>query len=254
MLTLVATPIGNLRDITLRAIDTLRGADYILAEDTRVCKKLLHHYGIKAKVVSFHKFNEKSKQKSILDDLKTGLHIALVSDAGHPGIADPGALLVQACLQENLPVTINPGASSVSAAMSLSGEQGPFQFYGFFPKKKQKELLEKVQNYPGTTLFFESAKRIVKTLEALDKETKVMILREITKKFETLIKCSAGEATSKVQECLKGEFVLLIFGEPKKNTFPIQEVFEELTPYMSKKDAARLASKFTGTNKKQILW
>jgi 16S rRNA (cytidine1402-2'-O)-methyltransferase len=252
MLILVATPIGNLKDITLRALETLKSVDYILAEDTRTSKKLLNHYEINTKLISFHKFNEKSRHEAILSDLKSGMNIALISDAGHPAICDPGSLLVKECLEENIEITINPGASALSTAISLSGHQGAIQFLGFVPRQKGQELLDRAQAYDGATLFYESGRRICKTLDKLNSDTQVMVLRELTKKFETLIKTSASEAILEVQKCLKGEFVLIIYGKPKEITTPIQELYDELLPYMSGKDAARLASKFTKTNKRLI--
>tara|TARA_A100001015_G_scaffold321274_1_gene451160 strand:- start:6630 stop:7409 length:780 start_codon:yes stop_codon:yes gene_type:complete len=252
MLILVATPIGNLKDITLRALETLKQADYILAEDTRTSKKLLNHYEIKTRLVSFHKFNEQKRHATIIDDLQSGLNIALISDAGHPGICDPGSDLVSTCLEKNITITINSGASALTSAISLSGYKGNIQFVGFLPKKKKENILKNAEEYNGATIFYESGSRILNTLEKLNPNTQIMIFRELSKKFETLIKGSCNDVLSEIKKCVKGEFVLMIFGQEKHETTLAEEIFEDLRPLMSTKDAARLAAKFTKSNKKKL--
>ena len=135
---LVSTPIGNLKDITYRAVDTLRKSDYILCEDTRVSQNLLKKYDIKSKLISNHKFNEKKNLTKIIELLKSGTIISLISDAGTPSISDPGSILIQECVKNDITVTPIPGASAVAAAISISGFSEKFFFYGFFPEKKKR--------------------------------------------------------------------------------------------------------------------
>jgi len=137
---LVSTPIGNLRDITFRAIDTLKNSDYILCEDTRVSQNLLNKYEINGKLISNHKFNEKKNLSKIIKLLKDGATISLISDAGTPSISDPGAILINECIKNNIEITPVPGASAVSTAISISGYSEKFFFYGFFPEKKKRNL------------------------------------------------------------------------------------------------------------------
>lgn len=219
MLFLIATPIGNLKDITLRALETLAACDYLLCEDTRHTRVLLNHYDIKTPLKSFHRFNEKNRQSAILEDLLEGKKIGLVSDAGTPGISDPGELLVETCRLQNIPVTPIPGPCAAIAAISASGlKTGRFQFFGFLPRKKGKlkKILEETLSFPGTTICYESPFRIAPTLKAiieLDPQRKCALAREITKKFETFLSGSAQELLVELQaKPPKGEFVLLISG------------------------------------------
>ena len=153
---IVSTPIGNLRDITLRAIDILNSSEYILCEDTRVSKVLLEKYDIKSQLISNHKFNEKKNLSKILDYLKNGSIISMISDAGTPSISDPGAVLVNECIKNNIQIIPIPGASSVTSAISVSGFSDKFFFYGFFPEK-QKILIEdlgNLSNLNSSIVFF----------------------------------------------------------------------------------------------------
>ena len=187
----VATPIGNLKDITERAINTLKEVDYILCEDTRTSLILLKHFDINKKLVSYHKFNESERVSSIINDLKKGLNIALISDAGTPCISDPGYIIVQKARENNIPVFGIGGISALVTALSISGlDTNSFTFYGFFPreKKNQDKLFEEINNSKvNTFVFYESPKRIVKTLELFEKNNPkllVSVSKELTKLHE----------------------------------------------------------------------
>ena len=187
----VATPIGNLNDMTLRAIDTLKEVSYILCEDTRTSLKLLDHFDIKNKLVSYHKFNEMEKVDRIINDLKSGLNIALISDAGSPCISDPGNILVKRARQEDIKVLGVGGISALVTALSVCGvNTDKFTFYGFFPretKDKNKLVKEIESSFVNTFVFYESPKRIVKTLEFLSLKlgnVKVSVFKELTKLHE----------------------------------------------------------------------
>ncbi len=214
MLYIVATPIGNLSDITLRALSTLKTVDYILSEDTRRTIKLLSHYEIEKKLFSFHGFNEKKKEDLIINDLRNGKHIALVSDAGMPTISDPGNMLVKRCNLENLKVTCIPGASSVVTALALSGMNSScFQFLGFFPKKPGEigRALEKVINFSGTSIFFETPHRLLKTLNYLPDNINISIAKELTKIHESVSFGNKEKLKAQFEKGgVKGEFVLLL--------------------------------------------
>ncbi len=187
----VATPIGNLSDITERAINTLKEVDYILCEDTRTSLILLKHFDINKKLVSYHKFNESERVSSIINDLKKGLNIALISDAGTPCISDPGYVIVKKARENNIPVFGIGGISALVTALSISGlDTSSFTFYGFFPreKKNQDKLFEEINNSKvNTFVFYESPKRIVKTLELFEKNNPkllVSVSKELTKLHE----------------------------------------------------------------------
>lgn len=187
----VATPIGNLKDITERAINTLKEVDYILCEDTRTSLILLKHFDINKKLVSYHKFNESERVSSIINDLKKGLNIALISDAGTPCISDPGYVIVKKARENNIPVFGIGGISALVTALSISGlDTNSFTFYGFFPreKKNQDKLFEEINNSKvNTFVFYESPKRIVKTLELFEKNNPkllVSVSKELTKLHE----------------------------------------------------------------------
>lgn len=216
MLYLVASPIGNLADITYRAIETLNQADYILCEDTRHSLILLQHYGIRKPLKSYHQFNEASQAEPILDDLRAGKQIALLSDAGTPGISDPGAALVKLCIEHDLPVTGIPGPCAAILALTCSGlPTDHFQFLGFLPRKagELKEILQQILSYPGTTICYESPKRLQDVLEliqTIEPSRLLVVARELTKKFEEIQRGSAAELLAYWQtHPLKGEIVLL---------------------------------------------
>lgn len=213
MFYLIPTPIGNLGDLTYRAQEVMQECAYLLCEDTRHSRRLLNAYNIDVPLKSYHKFNEASRIEHVLADLKRGLHIGLLSDAGTPTISDPGERLVAACHEAGLPVSPLPGPCAAITALSASGLPcARFQFLGFLTKKKEKrkKVLAEALAYPGTTIFYESPHRIVSTLEMLaelDPTRTVVIARELTKKFETIVRGTPEELAALT---LKGEIVVML--------------------------------------------
>ena len=221
---IVATPIGNLEDITLRALRVLKEVDYILCEDTRTTENLLKHYDIKAKTMSYHAHSSSGKENTIINLLKNGKNLALVSDAGTPCISDPGVMLVSSVYKEfgsDAKVIPIPGASALVSALSASGVSvAEFTFLGFLPHKKGREtIFKEIANSKRVVVFYESVHRILKTLSSLTKHTptsKVTIGRELTKQFEQFIKGHPEEILKYFEsnkEKVKGEFVVIV--EPK---------------------------------------
>lgn len=214
-LSIVATPIGNLGDITYRAVETLKSVDFVLCEDTRVTKNLLDHYQITTPTMSYHQHSDMRKMKEIENLLLEGKHLALVTDAGTPGISDPGNMLVEYLVKKGVVVTGIPGPSAVIDALSLSGfPTDTFTFLGFPPhKNKRQKFFKEAAAYEHTTVFYESGHRILKCLselqEVLDPKTKVVVCRELTKKFETIYRGTIEEiVAAKPDE--RGEFVVII--------------------------------------------
>jgi len=218
-LSIVATPIGNLEDITLRALRVLKEADYVLCEDTRVTGKLLTHYEIDAKLVRYDAHASERTHQRVLGDLAEGKHLALVSDAGTPGVSDPGTLLVSMAYENNVCVEGIPGPSAVTTAFSISGLSGNhFSFLGFVPHKKgRKTFFETVAESTLPVIFYESTHRIMKALESLkevlDVSREVIIARELTKMHEEVVRGSATEILEYFTEHSdhqKGEFVVIV--------------------------------------------
>ena len=214
---LVATPIGNLEDITLRALRTLRQCSVIAAEDTRRTKQLLKTHGISQKVVSCHKFNEAKRSQAILDCLGNGQSVALVSDAGTPGISDPGGRIVRAAIEAGNRVESVPGPCALTAALPASGlPTEEFHFTGFLPHKSggRKKILDALDEIPGTLCFYESPHRITKLLGELQSQwpgSEVVLARELTKKFEEFLRGSPEKLAEYYAERKpKGEFVVLV--------------------------------------------
>lgn len=217
-LSLVATPIGNLEDITLRALRTLKECDYVLCEDTRVTGKLMSHYEIKKPLRRYDAHTSEGVHAAIVSDLEAGKHIVLVSDAGTPGISDPGVLLIKQVREAEITIEAIPGPSAVTAAVSLAGIAGnQFAFLGFVPQKKGRETFFKsLATFPVPPVFFESTHRIIKTLESLEffvPEATVYLARELTKFHEEMLVGSATEllrllADTPVKQ--KGEFVIIV--------------------------------------------
>ena len=211
---LVSTPIGNLKDITLRALETLKKSDIILCEDTRVSKKLLDKYEIKSKLISNHKFNEKKNVSKIIGYLKTEKIVSLISDAGTPAISDPGSVLVNQCVENNIRIYPIPGPSAVSAAVSISGFSDQFFFYGFFPEKKQQieREFKKLSKLNSTLVFFASTKKINKVIQQLKYHfagRKIVFCREITKLYEEFLREDIDKLELFKNE-LKGELTVVI--------------------------------------------
>ena len=222
---IVPTPIGNLQDITYRAVEVLKQVDIILAEDTRQTKKLTSHYGIDKMMWSHHKFNEHKTTESLIDKLKTGTNFALVSDGGTPGVSDPGFFLVRACLENNIEVETLPGAVALIPALINSGFPcDKFVFEGFLPHKKgRKTRLEYIATENRTVILYESPHRLVKALEQIIEyigpDRPVAVSRELTKKFEENIQGTAQELLAHFKlKKPKGEIVLIIGPEVKNKT------------------------------------
>ena len=222
ILYLVATPIGNLDDITLRAIKILKEVDLIAAEDTRHTIKLLNHLEISKPMISYHRHNEEFRCEYLIKELKEGKNIALVSDAGTPGISDPGEEIVKESIKQNIKIIPIPGPCAMINALIASGiSTKEFCFYGFLPlnKKNRREKLEEIKNVNKTIILYEAPHKIKNTLEdlknILDENRKVVLAREITKIHEEFIRGSINEILSKIDE-LKGEMVLIIEGNYNK--------------------------------------
>ena len=211
---LVPTPIGNLGDITLRAIELLKNSDFILCEDTRVSKKLLNKFEINTKLISNHKFNEVKNLSKIINFLKENKIISMISDAGTPSISDPGAVLVNECLRQGIDIIPLPGPSSVTTAVSVSGFNEKYLFYGFFPEKEKiiKEELDRLSNLNFCLVFFVSPKKINKIIPHLKnyfKNRKILICREISKYYEEFIRSDLEELQAFKNEP-KGEITIVI--------------------------------------------
>ena len=259
---LVSTPNGNLKDITLRALDILRKSDYILCEDTRVSKNLLDRYEIKSKLISNHKFNEKKNLLKILDILKSDCIVALISDAGTPSISDPGAILINECLINKIDVIRIPGASAVSSAGSISGFDEKYFFYGFFPEKKNrlKEDLEKLSNLDSCIVFFISPRkfnRFVKDIKYYFSGRKILVCREMTKFYEEFIRNDVDNLDV-FKSDPKGELTVVISQKVNKKNSSITLVesdkksIQKMIKKLSIKDITDLISQISNVPKKEI--
>jgi len=226
---LVSTPIGNLKDITFRAIEVLKKSSYILCEDTRVSKNLLDKYDIKSKLISNHKFNETKNLSKIIELLKSGEIVSLISDAGTPSISDPGAILVNECTKKNIKIIPIPGPSAVSTAISISGFSEKFFFYGFLPDKKQNLLneLKKLSQFNDSLVFFISTKKINKIIPDLKNNflgRKIVFCREISKVYEEFVRKDIDDLKPFIKEP-KGELTVVI-SEKKIDKNSSQELSE----------------------------
>lgn len=224
MLYIVATPIGNLGDITLRALEVLKSVQAIAAEDTRHSGILLKHFAVKKPLISFHEHNEAMRTAQLIERIAAGEDIAVITDAGSPGLSDPGARLIRACIQRNLPFTVLPGPSSILTALVGSGFSAEkFFFGGFLPPKsgKRERELRAVAEREETSIFFESPYRLIKTLSAaveLLPARQICVARELTKKFEELRRGTAPQLLAHYEaHPPKGEIVLLIQGTAKRD-------------------------------------
>jgi len=224
VLYVVPTPIGNLNDMTFRAIDTLKEVDLIAAEDTRHTKKLLNHFSIQTPLISYHEHNERMRVQPFIERLEKGETIALVSDAGMPAISDPGYILIQAVIDVSIPVIVLPGANAALCALVGSGlPTDEFYFYGFLPrKKKEKEaILEKLKQLQTTLIFYESPHRLINTLKVMYKilgDCQISIARELTKRFETYIRGKLTDVLSQSDlHYFKGECCLVVEGKKDVN-------------------------------------
>ncbi len=258
----VSTPIGNLKDITLRAIEVLKQSNYILCEDTRVSKNLLDKYQIKSKLISNHKFNEKKNLVKIIEYLKSGNIISLISDAGTPSISDPGLLLVNECISNDIKIFPIPGPSAVAAAVSISGFSDKFLFCGFFPDKIQdlSNELEKISKLENSLVYFVSPKKINKIIPEIKKNfsgRKIVFCREITKFYEEFIRKNIDELELFEKEP-KGELTVVI-SEKKINKNISQKLSEsdmniikKMIRKFSTKEITDIVSQITDVPKKEI--
>ena len=253
---LVSTPLGNLKDITFRAIDVLKQSDYILCEDTRVSKKLLNKYAIKSNLVSNHKFNEKKNIKKIIEYLKTGKIISLISDAGTPSISDPGSKLINECVENNINIYPIPGPSAVAAAISISGFSDQFFFYGFFPEKKSVLIsdLKKLSEFDCSLVFFSSPKKINKIIPEIKNfffGRKIILCREITKYYEEYIRKNVNDLELFDKEP-KGEITVVISEKigNKNNSEKLSESDMNIIKKMIKKIPIKEIIEIISQNKK----
>ena len=211
---IVSTPIGNLEDITLRALKVLKNSDYILCEDTRVSKKLLSKYKIKSNLISYHKFNEKKNLQKIIDILKSNKVVSLISDAGTPTISDPGNILIKECIRNEINLIPIPGPSAPTASLSISGFLDKYYFYGFFPESNSEinKNFSNLSQLNGSIVFFISAKKFNRSLNIIKKyfsDREILICKEITKYFEEYFRFNINEIDQK-KISLKGEITLVI--------------------------------------------
>ncbi len=262
----VATPIGNLRDASLRALDVLKSVDTVAAEDTRVTVKLLNHYGIASKLIALHEHNEKRMVRQVLALLAAGQSVALVSDAGTPAVSDPGAQLVAAAIDAGYRVTPVPGANAAVTALSAAGLTAPhFLFYGFLPARaaERKRELTELKNLPYALVFYEAPHRVAGSIADLravfGDARRIVIARELTKMFETIHACTLAEAVGWIEgnaDRRKGEFVLILDGQPvtrgAEEQVQAQRVLEVLLAELPLKQAVALATKITGGRKNEL--
>ncbi|MDP1595546.1 MAG: 16S rRNA (cytidine(1402)-2'-O)-methyltransferase [Methylotenera sp.] len=267
ILYVVATPIGNLQDITLRALDILKTVDAIAAEDTRHTSGLLSHFGIAKKLIAVHEHNERQSAEKLLAQLSAGQSIALVTDAGTPGVSDPGAVVVDLVRKAGVKVVPIPGASAVIAALSASGiAQNGFLFHGFLPASgaARRKALEALKSQTVTLVFYEAPHRIIESIvdmsAVLGAERRITFARELTKTFETIYSCSLGEAEAWLQADAnqqRGEFVLLVEAAAIKEAEEVSEeavrVLKLLLAELPLKQAVKLATEITH-EKKNVLY
>ena len=263
---IVSTPIGNLNDITFRAIEVLNKVHICASEDTRISSVLFKKYNINCKLTSYHKFSEKSKVNKLIDVLKSGKDIALISDAGTPLISDPGQFLVEAAIENQIRIIPIPGATSVITALSVSGfKLENFTFYGFFPRKskERKVLLKKIATSSGPSVLFESGRRLEKLFDSLSDELqpdcRILVARELTKLHETLYRSELHKIKEILLESefgMKGEFVIIIDGyEEDSGEFLMEEEKRILGILMEKLDrklALQIASEILKKKRNEI--
>ena len=259
---LVSTPLGNLKDITLRAIEVLQQSHYILCEDTRVSKNLLDKYQIKSKLISNHKFNEKKNVVKIIEYLKSGKIISLISDAGTPSISDPGSILVNECINNEIKIFPIPGPSAVTAAVSISGFSDKFLFCGFFSDKKEQLYyeLKKFSELENSLVFFVSPKKINKIIPEIKKNfngRKIVFCREITKMYEEFIRKNVDELELFEKEP-KGELTVVISERKinknisKKLTESDMNIIKKMINKLSTKEITDILSQISDVSKKEI--
>ena len=258
----VSTPIGNLKDMTLRAIEILKQSEYILCEDTRVSKNLLEKYNIKSKLISNHKFNEKKNINKIIEILQSKTIVSIISDAGTPGISDPGRIIINECIKNNIDVYPVPGASAVTAAVSISGFSEKYYFYGFFPQKNKdlKEDFKTLSNLNCSIVFFISPQKINKAIGSIKNffsDRKILICREISKFYEEHIRTNVVQLEL-FDKLPKGELTIVLSEKDiKKNTYKNldesdKKNIRKMIKTLSIKDITDLISQNKNISKKEI--
>jgi len=257
---IVSTPIGNLDDITLRALDILKNSDIILCEDTRHSIKLLNHFKIKKKLISYHKFNEKKQLMKVIEYLNEGKNLSLISDAGTPLLSDPGRLLVNQCIENGIKVTPIPGVSSITSALSVSGFKDQFLFYGFLPKTENEleKVLATLSANEYTQIFFTPSKKInfyIKNFKKYFAGRKILIAKEITKIHETFIREDIDNLKI-FKNPLKGELTIIISENNKKiKNFDEEKIVNKAKKYLKKytlRDTVNLILETEKINKKKV--
>ena len=267
---LVPTPIGNLKDITLRALEVLKSVDIIACEDTRQSLKLLNHFAIRKTLISYHKHNENGKSEDIIKELKEDKNIAIISDAGTPGVSDPGAVIVKKCIEEGLSFEVLPGATAITTALVYSGlDTTKFIFRGFLPRenKERRPVIEELLERKESLIFYEAPHRLKNTLEFLYEsfgERNISICRELTKLHEEIIRLKLSEAIEYYSENNpRGEYVLVLEGKSeaaieeeemeKWSNLTIEEHIKKyITEGLTKKDAIKKVSKDRKMTKSEI--
>ncbi len=257
---IVSTPIGNLDDITLRALEVLKNSDIILCEDTRRSIKLLSHYKIKKKLISYHKFNEKKQLENIIEHFNEGKILSLISDAGTPLLSDPGRILVNECIEKGIKVTPVPGVSSIISAMSVSGFKDKFFFYGFLPKTENEleKVLSSLSQSQYSNVFFIPSNKInfyIKSFKKFFKGRKILIAKEMTKIHETFIRENLDDLML-FKKRVKGELTIVISNISSKNKkFDKEKIVNKAKKYLKKlslKDTVNLIYETEKVNKKKI--
>ena len=259
-LAVCATPIGNLADVTLRVLEELRAADLVLCEDTRHTRVLLERYDIEASVLSYHEHNEAARTAELLPRLEAGERLALVTDAGLPGVSDPGARLVRAALDAGVPVTVLPGPSAVETALVASGlAVERYQFLGFLPRgeKALRELWADLADWAWPAVAFESPRRLPATLRSLATvapEREVAVCRELTKRFEEVVRGPASELAERFAESPKGEITLVLGpgGAARDDPAARAAVVELVAAGVHRKQAAELVARLTGVGRNAL--
>jgi 16S rRNA (cytidine1402-2'-O)-methyltransferase len=264
ILYVVSTPIGNLEDITLRALRVLKEVDLVAAEDTRRTRQLLTHYGIQKPLISYHEHNERRREDTLLEELREGKNVALVTDAGTPGISDPGEPLIRRAIREKITLVPIPGPAAAMAALSIGGlPTDRFLFYGFLPAKSsaRKKMLDGLRKRPETLVFYESPRRLpalLKEAREILGDRQVAVAREITKVFEETWRGSLDEVLEKIgKEEVKGEVTVVIAGNTNKEAIDSQTIRETLQECqknsgVSWKDAVERVAEELGVGKREV--
>jgi 16S rRNA (cytidine1402-2'-O)-methyltransferase len=260
-LAVCATPIGNLEDITLRVLRELAEADLVLCEDTRRTKILLERHGIEAKLLSYHEHNEAERTAQVLPRLESGEQIAMTSDAGLPGVSDPGSWLIEAALEAGVPVTVLPGPSAVETALVASGLLGEqYRFLGYLPRgeKARTELWDELGRWPYPAVAFESPRRLPATLASLATrwpDRRVAVCRELTKHFEEVVRGSAAEVAAQFTEPPKGEITLVVGRAPAvedDEEEALAALAELVEAGVGRRQAADVVARLTGTSRNRL--